>query len=198
MPLVQPALNFNFLITMWDATPPFGGGALGTALSVGANLLGQFIFGGFSECSGLNAELDIESYNEGGANIAPKRFVKGSKFPNIVLKRGVSFNPDLWDWSSQVVGGTDRQRRKNGMIMLMDRGGPGLVGAGLPGLDRIPIAAWTFLKAFPEKVQGPTLNARGNEIAIETLELSHEGLTRVSPSMVPGLGDLAGSLSVSI
>jgi phage tail-like protein len=165
---------------------------------VATNLAAQFIFGGFSECQGLNCELETETYQEGGRNDAPHRLVKWAKPSNLVLKHGVTFNPGIWDWYAQVLNGGTPQNRKNGMIMLLDRGGPGLVGGGLPGLDRTPIAVWTFQNGLPEKVQGPTLNAKGNEIAIETLEISHEGLQRVSASMIPGLGDVGGAIGGAV
>jgi phage tail-like protein len=92
--------------------------------------------------------------------------------------------------------------RKNGFILLTDRGAgiSSLAGGptplGLPGLDKLPIAIWYFRNALPEKLQGPGLNAKSNEIAIETLELAHEGLYRIGPSMIPGIGDIAGAIGL--
>ena len=65
-------------------------------------------------------------------------------------------------------------------------GGP--TSLGLPGVDRLPVAAWFFSNGLPEKLQGPALNAKGNEIAVETLEIAHERLVRVGPSLIPGVG----------
>lgn len=189
MPLFQPAPNFNFTVSMWDADASLLGQIAGAVVSA--------ILGGFQEVQGLQAEFDVDSYNEGGRNDSPHRFLKWTKYPNLVFKSGVTFNPSLWDWYRGNATGTGKRTRKNGIIMLMDRGGPNLVGAGLPGLDRIPVAAWTFTNGYPEKLQGPGLNARGNEIAIETLEISHEGLERVSPTMIPGgVGDFAASVGI--
>jgi len=189
MALIQPAPNFNFTVSMWDADA--------SALAQVAGALVSAILGGFQEVQGLNTEFEMETYNEGGRNESPHRFIKWTKYPNLVFKRGVSFNPSLWDWYRGNATGSGNRTRKNGIIMLMDRGGPNLVGAGLPGLDRIPTAAWTFTNAYPEKLVGPQLNARGNEIAIETLEISHEGLERVSPTMIPGsVGQFAASVGI--
>ena len=68
--------------------------------------------------------------------------------------------------------------------------------SGLPGLDRLPVAIWFFRNALPEKLQGPGLNAKNNEIAIETLELTHEGLYRFGPSMIPGIGDVMDAIGL--
>jgi phage tail-like protein len=187
MAFIQPALNFNFVVALWNVEASlFGSSALGMAAQVAASLL----MGGFSEVQGLNAEFDIETYDEGGRADGPHRFVKRTKFPNLVFRSGVSFSPGIWDWYREIAQGSGPRTRKSGLIILMDRGGFGLESAGPGGLGRIPIAAWTFTNAYPEKLQGPTLNARGNEVAIETLELSHEGIERVSPTMIPGLGSL--------
>ena len=56
----------------------------------------------------------------------------------------------------------------------------------LDGFDHKAVAGWFFSNALPERLTGPVLNARGNEVAIETLELSHEGLLRLS-SLPPGV-----------
>ena len=83
-------------------------------------------------------------------------------------------------------------------MLLTDRGSGvtalsgGPTSLGLPGLDKLPVAIWFFRNSLPEKIQGPGLNAKSNEIAIETLELAHEGLYRLGPSMVPGIGDSLG------
>jgi phage tail-like protein len=203
MSLVQPAPVFNFMVTLWDVQGPsfFGSGsALGAVASAAINIAGQFLTGAFSECQGLDADFEIEAYNEGGRNASPHKLVTRSKYQNLVLKRGVTFNPDLWDWGYQIAHGASNQPmiRKSGMVVLFDRGGPNLTGAGLPGLDRIPVAAWKFDNGVPERMHGPTLNAKQNEIAIETLEISHEGLSRVSLSMIPGAADLAAAFGGAV
>jgi hypothetical protein len=63
----------------------------------------------------------------------------------------------------------------------------GVPALGLPGFDRLPVAVWYFRNALPEKLQGPALNAKSNEIAIETLEVVHEGLYRFGPGTIPGV-----------
>ena len=73
--------------------------------------------------------------------------------------------------------------RKNGIIVLTDRSAAGAASASVPALPgltagSLPIAAWSFINGLPEKLQGPGLNAKSSEIAIETLEIVHEGLIR--------------------
>ena len=197
--LVQPVPNFNFTITMWDvpvveeAKDDKLGSTLTSIASAAVDLLGTTIFGAFSEAQGIDSDLEIETYQEGGLNTQPRRFYKQTKYQNLVLKKGVTSNAALWDWHNQIVA-NKRKVRKSGMLVLYERGGLNLVGAGLPGLDRTPAAIWMFNNGLPERVHGPSLNAKGNEIAIETLEISHEGLSRLSLSMIPGLSDINSAL----
>lgn len=194
MPLFNPVPAFDFTVMMIDAKPPVGAAAI-------VGVVKSVLLGGFSEVSGLNAEMETEEYREGGRNGGPHKLVKWGKFPNLVFKRGVTMNADLWDWHDSVARKGGALIRKNGMIMLTDRGAGvssafgGPTGLGLPGTDRPPAAVWFFQNALPERIQGPQLNAKSNEIAIETLELSHEGLYRLGPGMLPGIvGDVATSM----
>jgi len=199
MPLMNPVPAFDFSVFMMDAAPGFQASDL---LGFGVGVAKTLLFGTFSEASGLNAEMEVEPYQEGGRNVGPHKLVKWGKYTNLVFKRGVTMNPDLWDWSYSIVFKNGNPARKNGFVLLTDRGSgiTGLTGGptslGLPGIDRLPIAMWFFKNALPEKLQGPTLNAKSNEIAIETLELTHEGLWRFGPSMVPGIGGAMDTLGL--
>lgn len=204
MSLLNPVPGFNFSVFLMDAKP-FGGDAAAVATSLGGLALGAvktLVFGAFSEASGLNAELETEEYREGGANTGPHKFLKWGKYPNLVLKRGVTFNTDLWDWYYQVLYGSKDLLRKNGLILLTDRGAGvsalfgGPTPLGLPAVDKLPVAAWYFRNGLPERLQGPTLNAKSNEIAVETLEIAHEGLYRIGPAMIPGAGDFVASIGL--
>jgi phage tail-like protein len=203
---MNPVPAFNFTVVLIDVPPP-GGGLAAAALGAAASVAGALLTGTFSEVSGLNAEMETEEYREGGLNTGPHKFVKWGKYPNLVFKRGVTFNTDIWDWYYQALYSLGPLPRKNGIVVLTDRGG-GLAslagsptGLGLPGIDRTPIAVWFFNNGLPEKLQGPSLNAKGNDIAIETLEIAHQGLIRVGPRMVPGVGaalSAVASVSVSV
>jgi phage tail-like protein len=207
-PLIQPALSFNFLVTMWEVQGPGmfgiddGAGGWGIAARIASgfvNLASQLLIGAFAEVSGLTAELEIETMNFGGVNAGPRKFPKWGRYPNITLKRGVTFNADLWDWHQQVLYGSDPVLRKSGIILLLERGGFATAGDSTAanlfvGLTRPPIAAWYFDRALPERLLGPQLDAKSNAVAMESLELAHEGLTRVSLSMIPGVADAASAM----
>jgi phage tail-like protein len=200
MPLMNPVPVFDFNVFMMDAKPGSIGLAdlPGFATGIGKSVL----FGSFAEASGLNAELEIEEYWEGGNNVGPHKFGKAGKFSNLIFKRGVTMNPDIWDWYYEVVYKTKNPTRKNGFILLTDRGtgisaaAGGPTPLGLAVVDRLPIAMWYFRNALPVKLQGPGLNAKSNEIAIETLEIAPEALYRFGPSMVPRVGDIADALGL--
>jgi phage tail-like protein len=119
---------------------------------------------GFRECSGLDASTDAVDYREGQekGNIA-RKLTGLNKHANIVLKRGVTDDHSLWDWRKKVIEGkTDRQ---HGSIVLCDEAGEEKV-------------RWNFVEGWPLKWTGPTFNATSNDVAIETLEIVHEGLTK--------------------
>ena len=123
---------------------------------------------GFREASGLDASQDPIDYREGDDKTMTIRKLPGlKKFSNIVLKRGITDDMDLWKWRKQVMDGKIKDARKNGSIILMDD----------EGNDK---ARWNFVEGWPTKWTGPSFNATGNEVAIETLELAHEGLDRAS------------------
>ena len=119
---------------------------------------------GFRECSGLDASTDPVDYREGQekGNIA-RKLTGLNKHANIVLKRGVTDDHSLWDWRKKVIDGkTDRQ---HGSIVLCDETGEEKV-------------RWNFVEGWPTKWTGPSFNATSNEVAIESLEIVHEGLSK--------------------
>ncbi len=195
MPVFSPAPQFNFQIFMFDASTELPSSF--TEVLSGATRLGlgfglSFLFGSFSEVNGLTAEIETEEYREGGRNHGPRQFAKWGRYPVLEFKRGVTFNTDIWDWYYQVLYGSQAPIRKNGIVILNDRGGgvvPEGTGLGLPVLDRTPVAVWFFSNGLPSRLIGPSLDARGNEIAIETLEITHESLVRVGPAQIPGIGE---------
>jgi phage tail-like protein len=180
MQSLQPLPGFNFRILLSPLVAEnllFDSGSDGLAASgVQAAAIAATgpIRAGFAEVSGLNSELEMEDYREGGRNFGPRRFPRYGRFPNLVLRRGVTTDTSLWDWWGDVIArsytlaakGVPTPRR-NGVILL-------------DGPNHSVGAAWFFSNALPERLSGPALSARSNEIAIETLELSHEGLVRLS------------------
>ena len=116
---------------------------------------------GFSECCGLTAETAVIEYREGNEVAGVRKLAGLTKFAAITLKRGITKDRDMWNWYKNIINGnTDR---RNGSIVLL-------------GNDRAPVARWNFRNGWPAKWEGPHLKAKGNEVAIETLEIEHEGL----------------------
>ena len=124
----------------------------------------NIVRGAFQEASGLEATIDVVEYAEGGKNLTPLKLPGRTKYANIVLKWGMADDLDLYKWHRQTVLGTTD--RRNGSIICLDRSGN-------------EVARWNFFNAWPTKYTGPAFNAKGNDVAIETLELAHEGLDRV-------------------
>ncbi len=181
---MNPIPGYNFAVVLMPV-PNFStvSAAVGTL-----SALASAIHMGFSEVSGLGADMEVESYHEGGRNQGPLRFVRRGDYPNLVLRRGVTHRTDLWDWWGQVTLTPGPPQRRNGLVLAFGRNAPGLPGSP----DPQPIAIWFFSNALPARLSGPSLQARSNEIAIESLELSHEGLMRLSLAQVPGLSSFLG------
>jgi phage tail-like protein len=116
---------------------------------------------GFSECSGLTTETNVVEYRNGNEDITMRKLPGLKKFNNIVLKRGFTTNKSLWEWRKTVLDG--KTERKGGAIVLLDEG-------------RQEALRWTFREGWLSKWEGPSLNAKNNEVAIESLEIAVEGL----------------------
>jgi phage tail-like protein len=116
---------------------------------------------GFSECSGLSSETDPIEYRNGSEDITVRKLPGLVKYSNITLKRGFTQGKELWTWRKQVLDG--KTQRRSGTVTLLDEA-------------RKPAIRWNFREAWPRKLDGPTFNAKTNEVAIETLEIAHEGL----------------------
>ena len=125
--------------------------------------------GGFQECSGLEIEMDVDTFKEGGRNDQQVQRLGRVTSPNLVLKRGLVYpkdgqaNRELWTWLQEVAGGVRPARRYDGTVEV-------------EGLEDEIVARWSFQRALPAKLVGPKLDAKSGEIAIEELHLAHEGL----------------------
>jgi phage tail-like protein len=119
---------------------------------------------GFSECSGLTTETDIIEYRTGDPkedDITVRKLPGLKKFTNIALKRGYTDSKELWEWRKKVMDG--KTERKSGSIVLLNEA-------------REEALRWNFYEGWPSKWEGPALNAKNNEVAIETLEIAIEKL----------------------
>jgi phage tail-like protein len=115
----------------------------------------------FSEVSGLESETAVIEYRVGGEPRTVRKLPGLTKYGNIVLRRGVTQDAELWSWRKTVVDGN--VARRNGSIALLDD-------------ERNVVVRWNFFNGWISKWEGPALNAKSNEVAIETIEIAHEGL----------------------
>lgn len=122
--------------------------------------------GGFSECTGIGLEFQTQDYIEGGRNGETLKFPTHGSQTNIVLKRGI-VGRQLWDWYAKLLRGEPGFRR-TASIQILDE-------AGTKAVVTLELA-----NAFPCKWTGPDLNASQSNIAVETLEICHEGLTWIN------------------
>ena len=117
----------------------------------------------FSEVTGLTADGDAVPYREGYDKVNSVRQLTGlRKFPTIVLKHGFTQNTELWTWYASVAAG--QTLRRSGSIILQDEA-------------HNDVLRFEFSNGFINKIEGPHLNASGNEVAFESADLVHEGLT---------------------
>jgi phage tail-like protein len=113
----------------------------------------------FQECSGLNLERDVQEILEGGLNERVQYLPGHAKGSNVVLKHGVLYSRELWDWYQ--TGLYDGQvRRVNFSVLLHD-------------LNNEVAQRWDFLRGFPVKWEGPQFNVESNQVAVSTLEIAH-------------------------
>jgi len=121
------------------------------------------VVGGFSEVAGLESEIEVTEYREGGLNRFQHTLPGPASYPHLVLTHGLTDIDTLWNWYDAITRGIIR--RKNGTIMLLDR-------------RRIPVMWWEFRNAYPVKWSGPHLKADSSAVAVEQVELVHEGLRK--------------------
>lgn len=127
--------------------------------------------GAFSECSGLEATMEPKVINAGGRNYGPAQRVGPVTFGEVVLKRGLTSNWDLWKWFSKVAQGSYAYRLDVEIMIF----GPGDVGKGTPRFK------WKLEGCLPVKFKGPDLDASTDAVSVEELHLAHEGLELVPP-----------------
>ena len=127
----------------------------------------RILVAAFSEVSGLQVEVETEDYREGGVNEYIHRLAGPAWYPtNVTLKHGIMDTDELWRWQQEVVQGVIE--RKTVAILLTDSAGQ-------------PTWIWNLVEAYPVKWSGPDLRAGTAEVAIETLELVHHGITTQAP-----------------
>ncbi|MCB0183812.1 MAG: phage tail protein [Caldilineaceae bacterium] len=178
---------------------------INAAFSAGSSLLGirndpyltfnflveieSLVVGGFSEVTGLQVDTEVETYREGGQNEYEHKFAGPTKYSsNLILKHGLIDIETLWSWHQDVTQG--QIKRRNGTIYLLDH-------------QRLPAMWWDFRAAYPIKWTGPDLRADSNTVALETVELVHQGIVKPTASsalsaargVLGAVADLGGSVS---
>jgi phage tail-like protein len=130
-----------------------------------ALLLPLVAAGAFQEVTGLGAQLEVTTYAEGGRNDSVHQLPLRHSWGRITLKRGVVRDSGLFSWYQAGLADSLGARRDGAVILLSP--------------DGAPVAAWAFHGGLAAKWSGPDLHAEQNAIAVESLEIAHEGLTRV-------------------
>jgi phage tail-like protein len=120
----------------------------------------------FSSVSGLSVETEVVPFQQGGNNSFVHQLKGQTKYSNIVLKRGVTDSAEFFEWIRKSINQeTDSPPRVNGSIVVFDDDGT------------TPKVTWEFVRAWPCKFEGPSLDTGSSKALVETLELAHEGLT---------------------
>ena len=139
---LNPYLPYNFLLELDD----------------------NLVYGGFMEVSGLESEIQLESYEEGGQNDYVHQFPIRTTYPNLILSKGLTdISSTLWKWYNDVRPG-EKVKRRHGTITLQDH-------------QHQPVMSWHFKNAYPVKWTGPQFNSSATEVAVERVELVHCGIT---------------------
>ena len=134
-------------------------------------LIDDIYVASFSECSGLSVQTKVTTYQEGGRNDTALIFPETTSYGNVTLKRGTTGSNDLINWQLNVAEGlfstssrgAPEEYRRNVFIVLLDE-------------KQSPCKIWELIRALPVRWVGPDLKASGGEVAIESLELAHEGI----------------------
>ena len=121
---------------------------------------------GFSDVTIGDSSQEPIEYREGDEPPTVRKVPGLVKYGNLSLKWGITDSMDLYNWRKAVMEGQIEKNRKNVAVLILDELGK-------------QKARWNFQYAWPTKYEAPTLSAKGNDIAIETLEIAHEGMERV-------------------
>ncbi len=126
-----------------------------------------FTTASFTEVRGLEVSIDIVDYRAGDSRVNTEQKLPGLyKVPDVTLKRGLTRDLSLWNWINNALNGN--VNRTSVAITLLDQA------------DN-PVLVWRLRNAWPRKWSGPALNAGCSDVAMEELELAHEGLELSAP-----------------
>jgi phage tail-like protein len=125
--------------------------------------LDGLVVAAFTDVGGMDTTVEVTEFAEGGDRTS-KKLPGKVKYSNVTLKYGLTDDRQLYDWLLQAAKGNIQ--RKSGSIVVLD----------LQGNEKV---RWNFHDAWPTSWKGAALAAKGNEYAIEELDLAHEGIERV-------------------
>jgi phage tail-like protein len=163
-PLEDPMPNHRFLVSLdpTDAYLPFAQSLIITLIAAGQ----------FASVTGLSAQLEVLAHPEGGRNDYVHQLPVRHSFPKITLSRGVVRDPGLFFWYQAGMSQSIGARRDGAIILLTSKG--------------IPAVGWIFRAGLACGWKGPELNGSQNAVAVESIEIVHEGLQQV-PLSPPGV-----------
>ncbi len=121
---------------------------------------------GFSDVTIPDISTDPIEYREGNEDTTVRKLPGLTKYGNLVLKWGITDSMELFEWRKLVIQGKTGEARKNIAVILQDEIGT-------------EAARWNFREAWPIKYDAPDLSGKENDVAIETIEIAHEGMDRV-------------------
>ncbi len=153
----DPLPSFRYLVTLDRADPYLPADQL--------DLIPEMAEAGFQEVTGLGAELEVMSYAEGGQNGFAHQLPVRHTWSRIVLKRGVVYDQRLWQWYQAGLSYSLGARRDGSVILLTPDGQDAYI--------------WNFRGGLAAKWNGPDLNAMQGAVAIESLEIAHQGIEQV-------------------
>lgn len=155
--LENPLPGYRFLVTLdpGDAYLPPAQRVLVVLMAAGA----------FEQVTGLSGELEVMPYPEGGVNDYVHQLPVRHSWGRITLRRGVVRDDGLWTWYEAGLSQALGARRDGAVIMLTPLGEPAV--------------AWTFKAGLAAKWAGPELHAGQDAVGVESIEIAHQGLTRV-------------------
>lgn len=116
---------------------------------------------GFQECSGLDSAQDAGDYREGTDPLTARKLPGLVTYSNITLNRGITEDDELWQWRKKVMEG-NLERKNVSIVLLNDAGEEEL--------------RWNLVNCWPTRWTAPSFNAGSGDVAIEGLELAHEGV----------------------
>jgi phage tail-like protein len=158
-----PAHKFLVSLDPTDGYLPFAQSSVITLIAAGQ----------FSEVTGLSAQLEVLAHPEGGRNDYVHQLPVRHSYPRIVLSRGVVRDPGLFFWYQAGLTQSIGARRDGAIILLTPSG--------------VPAVGWIFRGGLAAGWKGPALKGGDNAIAVESIEIAHEGLLQV-PLTPPRVG----------